>query len=405
VTSILSGTRVLEVAAWTFVPAAGAILADWGADVLKIEHPATGDPQRGLATMGVSLGDPTAVNFMIEIPNRGKRSVAIDLKTDDGRELLYRLAETADVFLTNSLPDMRETLEIDVEHIRARNPNIIYARGHGQGAKGPDSRKGGYDGASYWSRGGVGDTLRSPDSDEPAGMRPAIGDVMGGLTLAGGIAAALFHREKTGEATVVDTSLLGTAMWQLQPDIVMTKLNGLDEIVRFRNNAIANPLVGNYRTQDGRWIFLNMMQSDRFWADFCTHLGRPDLVDDERYRDAAVRAENRDSCVEEIRATFASRPLAEWREALATMQGVWAPVQRVPELPADVQVAANGYLRPVTDTKGNDFELVGAPVQFDEQPHDLRAAPDHGEHTDEVLLELGYTWDEIIAFKVSGAVL
>ena len=122
-TTILSGTRVLEVAAWTFVPAAGAILADWGADVLKIEHPATGDPQRGLATMGVSLGDPTAVNFMIEIPNRGKRSVAIDLATDDSRELLYRLAETSDVFLTNSLPDMRERLQFDVEHIRARNPD------------------------------------------------------------------------------------------------------------------------------------------------------------------------------------------------------------------------------------------------------------------------------------------
>lgn len=404
-TDILSGTRVLEVAAWTFVPAAGAVLADWGADVLKIEHPATGDPQRGLATMGVSLGDPTAVNFMIEIPNRGKRSVAIDLSTDDGRELLYRLAETSDVFLTNSLPDMRERLQIDVEHIRARNPNIIYVRGHGQGAKGPDRRRGGYDGASYWSRGGVGDTLRPPDSDEPAGMRPAIGDVMGGLSLAGGIAAALFHREKTGEATIVDTSLLATAMWQLQPDIVMTKLAGLDDVVRFRNNAIANPLVGNYRTRDGRWIFLNMMQADRFWADFCTHLGRPDLIDDERYRDATVRAEHRESCVEEIAATFASRPLAEWRTALATMEGVWAPVQRVPELYDDKQVIANGYLCPVTDIKGNAFELVGAPVQFDEEPHDLRAAPDHGQHTDEVLLELGYSWDEIIAFKVAGAVL
>jgi crotonobetainyl-CoA:carnitine CoA-transferase CaiB-like acyl-CoA transferase len=147
-TDILSGVRVLEVAFWTFVPSAGAILSDWGADVIKIEHPETGDPQRGLATMGVMPGGMGAVNFMIEFPNRGKRSVGININTDEGRELIYKLAKTADVFLTSFLPDARQRMKIDVEDIRAQNPDIIYVRGHGQGAKGPDAGKGGYDGAS-----------------------------------------------------------------------------------------------------------------------------------------------------------------------------------------------------------------------------------------------------------------
>ncbi|HZJ27710.1 MAG TPA: CoA transferase [Acidimicrobiia bacterium] len=405
-TSILHGTRVLEVAFWTFVPAAGAILADWGADVLKVEHPETGDPQRGLATLGVMPGaSGDGADFMIQFPNRGKRSIGIDLHTDEGRELIYRLAKTADVFLTNFLPDARTRMQIDVEHIRAANPNIIYVRGHGQGAKGPDATKGGYDGASFWARGGMGDTLRPADSDLPAGMRPAIGDVMGGLAIAAGISAALYQRERTGHAAVVDTSLLNTAMWQLQPDVVMSGVLGLDDIPRFANNTAANPLVGNYRTGDGRWIFLNMMESDRFWSDFCTHLGRTDLIDDERYRDAKVRADNRKACVAEITDTFASKSFAEWRDALETMEGVWAPVQKVPELYDDKQVIANGYLCPVTDAQGNDLSLVGAPVQFDEQPHQLTAAPEHGEHTDELMLELGYSWDEIIELKTSGAIL
>lgn len=403
--AVLSGVRVLEVAAWTFVPAAGAILADWGADVIKVEHPVTGDPQRGLATLGILGGGSNAADFMMQGPNRGKRSIGLDISTEDGRELLYRLAETADVFLTSFLPEVRQRLRIDVEHIRARNEQIIYARGHGQGARGPDRDRGGFDGASYWARGGLADTLRPPDADAPIGARPGIGDVMGGMGLAGGIVAALFDRARGGEPTVVDSSLLATAMWQIQADITMTRAFGLDDVVRFRNNEIANPLVGNYRTQDDRWLFLNMMQSDRFWADFCRHIDRGDLIDDERFRDAAARAEHREECVGEIAKAFASRPLVEWRQALATLEGVWAPVQRAPELRDDEQVVANGYLSTVTDGSGAEFDLVGAPAQFDEEPHQLRAAPEHGQHTEELLLELGCSWDEITTHKESGAIL
>lgn len=402
---VMTGTRVLEVGAWTFVPAAGAVLADWGADVLKVEHPETGDPQRGLAALGVLPGGKN-LNFMMEVPNRGKRSVGIDIATEGGRELLYRLVETSDVFLTSFLPDARQRLGIEVEQIREHNPDIIYARGHGQGSKGPESKRGGFDAAAHWARGAVSDSLTPPGYPNPIAPRAAFGDVMGGLAIAAGIAAALYGRERTGEPSVVDVSLLATAMWNLQPDIVMTKLLGLDDVIRYGSReASMNPMVGNYQTSDGRWICLNMMQSDRYWVDFCEHLGHPELVPDPRFCDAAARSENRVEFVKVLDEIFATRTYTEWKEALATMEGVWAPVQKVMELYEDPQVGANGYLRTVRDNDGQEFQLVAAPVQFDETPPDLLAAPRHGEHTDEVLQEAGLSWEEIMQHKVSGAIL
>jgi len=403
-TESMRGIRVLEVASWTFVPAAGAIMADWGADVLKIEHPVTGDPQRGLAAMGVMPGAENAGNFMMQVPNRGKRSLGLDIASAEGRAVLAKLVATADVFLTNMLPSVRHKLRIDVDDIRADNPNVIYVRGHGQGANGPEADRAAFDGTAYWARAGLADTLRPVGFDDPLGARPAIGDVMGGLAIAGGIAAALFERERTGVARVVDISLLNTGMWQLQGDIAMTGALGLDDVLRFAGGRGGNPLVGNYPTADGRWVFLNMMQSDRFWPDLCAHLGRPDLVTDPRFADAAARAASSDECVTELSAAFATRTLDEWREALTTLAGAWAPVQRAPELKRDGQVVANGYVQVVTDADGRSYDLVGAPAQFDGQPHELRAAPAHGEHTDEVLLDLGYSWDELIELKLSGAI-
>jgi len=403
-TETMRGIRVVEVASWTFVPAAGAVLADWGADVIKIEHPVTGDPQRGLAALGVMPGGASAGDFMMQVPNRGKRSVGLDLASEAGREILRRLVASADVFLTNMLPSVRTKLRIDVDDIRADNPAIVYVRGHGQGAHGPEADKAAFDGTAYWARAGMADTLRPAELTDPLGARPAIGDVMGGLTIAGGIAAALFERERRGVARVVDVSLLNTGMWQLQADVAMTGALGIDDVIRFGGGRGGNPLVGNYPTKDGRFLFLNLMQADRFWPDLCTHLGRTDLIDDPRFANAAVRAEHAAECVEELGAIFTSRTLDEWRTAFATLAGAWAPVQRVPELVRDPQVVANGYVQVVSDQAGHSFDLVGAPAQFDGQAHSLGPAPEHGEHTDEVLLDLGYTWDELVEHKVAGTI-
>ena len=370
---ILQGVRVIEVAQWWFVPAAGAVLADWGADVIKIEHPVTGDPQRGLVTSG--LVPPTGgVNFMIEQPNRGKRSVGLDLAHPRGRELLGRLVETADVFLTNFLPAARRRLAIDVDDIRRVNPRIIYVRGHGQGSCGPDAEKGGYDAASFWCRGGIAHALTPPGAAAPVMQRAAFGDSAGAMTVAGGVAAALFHRERSGEPSVVDVSLLGTAMWIMAPDVIAAKLLGADLPAGDRTRP-PNPIVNSYRTKDGRWLFLNMLQPDRYWPDLCARLGRLDLVTDARFADARVRFEHRAECVRVLDAVFAELTLAEWREQLADAEGVWAPMQSAHELPDDPQAIANGYLPEVARGDGGVFTLVASPVQFDERSPTLRPAP------------------------------
>jgi crotonobetainyl-CoA:carnitine CoA-transferase CaiB-like acyl-CoA transferase len=399
---VLSGVRVVEVAQWWFVPSAGAVLADWGADVIKIEHPVTGDPQRGLMTSGY-FPDTGGVNFMMEQSNRGKRSVGIDIGNPQGRDVLLKLVETADVFLTNFLPPARRKLRIEVDDIRAINPRIVYVRGHGQGARGPDAEKGGYDAASFWSRGGIAHALTPAGATAPIMQRAAFGDSAGGMTVAGGIAAALFHRERTGEPAVIDVSLLGTAMWILAPDIVMSRLTD-QEMPVFTRTEAPNPIVNSYRTRDGRWLFLNMLQPDRFWADLCRHLGRDDMITDPRFESGMARFMHRQECVAELERVFASRTLAEWRDALAAVEGVWAPMLSAREVSDDPQAIANGYVSRVDRGDGTSFDLVASPVQFDETPPALCPAPDCGQHTEEVLLSLGLTWEQLAALKDGGAI-
>jgi crotonobetainyl-CoA:carnitine CoA-transferase CaiB-like acyl-CoA transferase len=401
----LDGIRIIEVASWMFIPSGGSVLVDWGADVIKVE-PMTGDPQRGLITSGLLPGGAGGVNFMVEQPHRGKRSIALDLSHPDGREALMKLVETADVFLTNYLPPIRRKLQIDTDDIRARNPNIIIARGSGAGPKGPDAEKGGYDGASFWARGGMGMTMPEREGGWPPGQpTAAFGDVMGGLATAGAIAAALLKRERTGEPSVVDVSLLATAMWQLSPMVIASKLFGFSKIPQGDRTKSPNPGVGTYRTSDDRFIAVILLQSDKFWDDFVKRLGVPDMATDPKFCDSTVRTQNAAECIGRLDEAFGSQPLSYWIEVLADFDGVWSPFQTLDELYDDVQVIANGYLPSMTASNGEEVQLVASPAQFDEVAIQVERAPEHGEHTELILIDAGYDWDQLAAMKESGAIL
>ncbi|MDT3439193.1 MULTISPECIES: CaiB/BaiF CoA-transferase family protein [unclassified Pseudofrankia] len=395
------GLRVVELAQWVFVPVAGALLADWGADVIRVERP-EGDPYRALATQGIGT-DSGGVNLSVALANRGKRSVALDLRTDAGRAALDRLLATADVFLTNFRPGALDRLGLGADDLTGRFPRLVYARGHGFGVRGPGADRPGYDSSAFWAQGGMAHVLTPPDRDAPIGQRGAMGDRNGAMALAFGIATALLRRERTGEGGVVDVSLLATAMWTLSSD-VLAALTGGRPRAATGSGGYVNPLVGAYRTSDGRHIQLVFLEADRYWDGFCRLVGREDLATDPRFADLRARAENRDACVDELEAEFAKRSFVEWQDLLGRIDAPWAPVQAVEELLADPQVLANDYLGEVDPDGGPAYRLPNVPVQLDGRPPALRRAPEHGEHTEAILLDLGYTWEQITELKDAGAI-
>ncbi|HEY1839735.1 MAG TPA: CoA transferase [Mycobacterium sp.] len=402
----MDGVRVLEVAQFTFVPAAGAVLADWGADVIKVEHAEKGDAQRGLsALMGMPVGTGSFAPLM-EHPNRGKRSVGLALERPEALEILHELIRTSDVFLTNFLPAARRRLGIELDDVRKINPDIIYVRGSGFGATGPDSEKGGYDSTAFWARGGSALGTTPVDYDGlckmPAG---AYGDSLGGMTIAGGIAAALFARQRTGEASVIDVSLLGVGAWANALPVGFALLEGGPPAPRAAgNSAPTNPLVGNYRTADNRWLVLAMLQSARYWPEFCRHIDREDLITDERFATAEALMGNATVAAEIVQEVLAARPLTEWVTRFAGMEGQWAIAQDPWEVGQDAALRANGLIVEVLDSAGTARELVANPVQFDEKPIQITRAPQFAEHTDDILRALGKSDDELIDLKVIGAV-
>lgn len=400
---VFHGVRVVEVAEWVFVPVAGGMLADWGADVIKIEHPVRGDGYRGLVSAGINTGG--AVNQNWELANRGKRSLGLDLKTEQGRALLLELIATADVFLTSQLPSVLDRLGLGVEQVRAVNPSIIYARGHGFGVRGPDADKAAYDSTAYWARGAVEETINQGVSDAPLGPRGAFGDRQGAVQLAFGIAAALFRRATTGEPSVVDVSLLASAMWAVGSDTLSALQGNYRHAGPPGMKGIANPLVENYETADGRWLQLCFLQSDKSWPDFARAIDRADLLDDERFASHASRAEHAEALGAEIVAAFKTRTLAEWRDEFAPERFPWAPFQRVDEFVDDVQVVANGYVGELEYEGAGTYRFPTGAVQFDEQPPNLRRAPEHAQDTELLLVEeLGHSWDEIVTLKDQGVI-
>jgi crotonobetainyl-CoA:carnitine CoA-transferase CaiB-like acyl-CoA transferase len=403
-TAVMQGVRVLEVAEHTFVPAASALLADWGAEVVKIEHVERGDAMRGLASSGLAVMG-TTVHVLLEHSNRGKQSIGLDLTSEEGLEILYRLAATCDVFLTNKLPSVREKLRIDVDDIRAHNPDIIYVRGTGQGERGPDADRGSYDSLAYWCRAGIAVGMKQPEYDYvPAPPAPAFGDSIGAMTIAGGIMGALYHRERTGEATEVDVSLLGIGMWSMGAALALSLQHGVGWTPPPPHAPTGNPLSATYATSDGKYVSLTCLQAAKYWPEVCSVIGRPELATDERFADAEAIRTNVGAATDLLREAFAGHTAEEWRQMLSGFGGQWAMVQDTLEAAGDPQTVANGYVQDCETAEGVPFRLAAAPVQYDGQAAAPKRAPEFNEHGDAILGELGLDWDAIVDLKVRGVV-
>ncbi|MDV3124553.1 CoA transferase [Mycobacterium sp. 21AC1] len=404
----MTGVRVLEVAQFTFVPSAGAVLADWGADVVKIENPVTGDAQRGLVTVAGRSATAPGVAFspVMEAPNRGKRSVGLSLALNESRPVFEELVRRSDVFLTNHLPQARAKLRIDLDEIRRINPSIVYVAGSGFGSEGPDRDTGAHDVTAFWARSGSADGVTPTDSEAPVGMPSGgYGDNMGGITIAGAVAAALYGRQATGQTSVIDVSLLAVGAWANQFNMNLAMLYGcplpkMDQ----RGQALGNPLTGAYRCADGRFIQLSMLQPTRYWSPVCRLFGLEKAADDERFASLESLAAHADDATALIAQAIGTRTFDECKHLLNLSGGQWAPVQDAWEAANDESLIANGRIADVVDAQGNKQRLVANPVKFDEAGAHLARAPMFAEHTDEVLRELGFCDHDLIELKIEGAI-
>ncbi len=397
----LEGVKVVELAMWVAGPSTAAVLGDWGADVIKLEDPKTGDPIRGFVTR--TMGDPNArIRPPFELDNRNKRSVAVDLRRPDGHSFALKLIERADVFVTSLRLEAIARMKLDYATLSARNPRLIYASINGYGHRGPDRDRPAYDYAAAWARSGLMATIAEPGQPPPA-QRPAMIDHAVGLGLAGAISAALLGRERSGRGREVNISLYSMGLWMNASDLTVGLMTGRSPVSEPRTDRV-NPIWSSYRCADDRWIYFVMIQSDRFWEDFCRALAQPQWLNDARFKDSSARAENCSALTAEIDRVVARKTSGEWAPIFDQHELIWAPVRTDAEVLEDPQAHAIGAFADVEHPQIPGCRVVNSPVEFgNADPRAHRGAPELGQHTEEVALEAGLSWEEIARLKESGA--
>jgi crotonobetainyl-CoA:carnitine CoA-transferase CaiB-like acyl-CoA transferase len=399
----MQGIKVVELGFWVAGPACAAILADWGADVIKVEPLGGGDPYRGMSQTWQSLYGSDA-NPPFELDNRGKRSIALDYSTPEGKKVLLDLIAEADVFVTNLRLGAIERAGLTFDELKEANPRLIYGSLTGFGLEGPDAHRAAYDVGAFWSRAGIAAAL-TPEGRPLPYQRGGMGDHLTGLAMAAGISAALYHRAQTGEGQLVSTSLLRLGSYMMSWDLNLALRFGALTIPTDRD-AAGNPLLNGYTASDGKRFWLLGLEADRHWPNFLRAIDRPDLGTDSRFENIFERGRNCAALIAELDALFLTRTRSEWTDRLDEAGMWWAPVQAVHELPNDPQAVAAGCFVDTPMPDGSMAKMVATPVDFSvAQWAPSAPSPEFGQHTEEVLFDLGYEWEQISDLKDSGSIL